>query len=163
MRYALLLSIVLTAGTAVFAQQANPEPKLDPKTGLVYSVPAANNGTKGLQPCPEKFDDEVEILKEKRTGVLPPKATKTQPAKFTSQAREAVKKEHKLPFETASVFSLVVNEQGLPESVCLKTPAGYGLDNEAFKALSRYRFDPATKEGIPFPARIFMEINFRIE
>ena len=163
MRWLLLLPLILLANSAVFAQQASPEPRVDPKTGLTYSVPAASPGPHGLLPCPEKFDDKIEILKESLPGVIPPKATKTPPAKFTREAREAVKKEHKLPFDAVSVLSLVVNVDGVPESVCLKTPAGYGLDNEAFKALARYRFDPATKEGTPFPARIFMEINFKIQ
>lgn len=163
MRSPLLFCLMLLASAAARSQQSSPEPRVDPKTGLTYSVPAAGNGTHGLQPCPDKFDDKIEILKETRTGVIPPKATKTQPAKFTREAREAVKKEHKLPFDAVSVFSLVVSVDGAPESVCLKAAAGYGLDNEAFKALVRYRFDPATKEGIPFPARIFMEINFKIE
>ena len=163
MRSTLLFCLLLLASAAAWSQQSSPEPRVDPKTGLVYSVPAASPAPHGLQPCPEKFDDGVEILKETRPGVIAPKATKTQPAKLTREARETAKKQHGTPFDAVSVFSLVVNVEGEPESVCLKTPAGYGLDNEAFKAIARYRFDPATKEGVPFPARIFMEINFKIQ
>lgn len=163
MRWILSLGLVSLACSAVWSQEANPEPRVDPKTGLVYTVPAANTSPHGLQPCPDKFDDNVEILKESRPGVIPPKATRTPPPKLTREVRATAKKEHKGPFEAVSVFSLVVSVDGLPESVCLKTPAGYGLDDEAFKAVARYRFDPATKEGLPFPARIFLEVNFKIE
>ena len=164
MRWICLFCLTLLTSSALWSQQTNPEPRVDPKTGgLVYSVPAAGSGPHGLLPCPEKFDDGVEILREKRTGIIPPKATKTPPAKLTREAREAMKKEHMSSFEAVSVFSLVVSVDGAPQSVCLKKSAGYGLDNEAFKALERYHFDPATREGTPFPARIFMEINFKIE
>jgi len=35
-----------------------------------------------------------------------------------------------------------------------------GLDEEALKAVRKYRFKPATLEGVPVPVPIVVEINF---
>ncbi len=89
--------LLLLAAPLAWAQQSSqtPEPKLEPGTGLVYSVPAGKATTgkdsAGLKECPASFSDGVEVLQELKPGVVAPKATKTQPAKFPKDAREAMK------------------------------------------------------------------------
>jgi outer membrane biosynthesis protein TonB len=40
---------------------------------------------------------------------------------------------------------------------------GYGLDEQALKAVMKYRFKPAMKEGsVPVPVMITVEVNFRL-
>ena len=38
--------------------------------------------------------------------------------------------------------------------------APYGLDKQAMKAARKYRFEPATKEGISVAVRLKVEVNF---
>jgi len=163
MRWKFLLYILILAAPAAWSQseQTGPQPKIEKGTGLVYSIPSANASPRDSHACPAKFTDGVEILEEKRQGILPPEVTHTKPAKFPREAREAMKKDHKKTLEAASLLSLVVTSEGLPSSICVKKPAGYGLDAEAIKTVQHYQFEPATKEGVPFPVRIFIEVNFK--
>ncbi|HTB97961.1 MAG TPA: energy transducer TonB [Terracidiphilus sp.] len=165
MRWNPWFCVLLLASPAVWSQQSSTSPRVEPGTGLVYSVPAGKAGPASNEPvpCPATFTDGIEILKKEGDGIVAPKTTKTQPAKFPKESRDAMKKDHKTTFEAVSLVSLVVSADGLPEKLCIKRPAGYGLDVEALKAVTRYRFEPASKEGTPFPARIFIEVNFKSE
>lgn len=163
MHWRLSLCILILAAPAAWSQsqQTGPEPKIEKGTGLVYSIPAANVGPADPHACPAKFTDGVEILEEKRQGILPPEVTHMKPAKFPREAREAMKKDHKKTLDAVSLLSLVVTPEGLPANICVKKPAGYGLDAEAIKTVQHYQFEPATKEGVPFPSRIFIEVHFK--
>ena len=116
--------------------------------------------------CPAQFNDSIETngIASKigpGTDVTPPKPTHTVVANFSDKARR-MRKDKKLPPDGfKSVISLVVSKEGLPTQLCLKTPAGYGLDAEAGKAVSQYRFDPALKDGQPIAARLNVEVRFR--
>ncbi len=59
-------------------------------------------------------------------------------------------------------FSLIVDVKGWPQDVCLTKSAGYGLDANAAGAVRRYGFKPATKDGKRVPARVSIEIFFRL-
>ena len=39
---------------------------------------------------------------------------------------------------------------------------GFGLDEEAMKAVSRYKFRPAMRAGVPVSVEISVEVSFRI-
>ena len=57
---------------------------------------------------------------------------------------------------------MVVGVDGIPHDVCLVKAAGYDLDGKAAEAAGKYRFKPAMKDGLPVPARITIEVNFRL-
>ena len=42
------------------------------------------------------------------------------------------------------------------------TPLGDGLDENAIAAVKKWRFNPATRNGVPVAVRVEVEINFRI-
>ena len=69
---------------------------------------------------------------------------------------------HLKPFEAISLITLIVDAEGNPQNVCVKKPAGYGLDGQAVRAVEQYRSDPATRDGSPVPVRISVEVNFRL-
>jgi TonB family protein len=60
------------------------------------------------------------------------------------------------------LVSVMVTEDGLPADLRVERPLGYGLDEAALTAVSKYRFTPAMKDGQPVAARIFVEVNFRL-
>ena len=62
----------------------------------------------------------------------------------------------------ASVVSLLVDDDGIPEKVTTVRPLGYGLDEKAIEAVNQYRLKPATYQGAPIPSRITVEVNFHI-
>jgi outer membrane biosynthesis protein TonB len=91
-----------------------------------------------------------------------PKPTRTPEPEFSDKARKAIKKQHLKFFNGVSVVSMIVDLDGIPRDLCLQKAAGYGLDAQAEKAAGQYRFEPATRDGKPVPARIAVEINFRL-
>ena len=94
----------------------------------------------------------------------PPRVLHFAEAEFTKQALKAAKR-NKLngSNHAISFISLVVDTNGVPQELCVYRPAGFGLDEQAANAVSQYRFEPATKsDGSPVPARITVEVNFRL-
>jgi hypothetical protein len=113
--------------------------------------------------CPATFNDSLATdgIAGKADGALPPKPINHVEAEFSQEARTAFHMLHPEGGELVSVLSLIVDVDGKPRDLCLKTPAGYGLDAKAAKAVLQYRFQPATKDGKPVPVRITIEANFR--
>ncbi len=75
---------------------------------------------------------------------------------YTVEARRA-------HVEGAVVLTLMVGTDGLPRDIKLIRHLGYGLDEEAIKAVRTWRFEPAKKNGRPVPIRIdTLEIEFRL-
>jgi protein TonB len=60
------------------------------------------------------------------------------------------------------LLTMLISEEGQPTTVSVVVPLGSGLDEEALKAARQYRFKPATLDGIAIPARITLEVSFRL-
>ena len=57
-----------------------------------------------------------------------------------------------------------VTEQGVPEQIGVLDGLGDGLTEQALEAVRNWRFKPAIgKDGKPFPARIPVEVTFRLQ
>jgi len=87
-------------------------------------------------------------------NVKPPVALYAPSAQYSEQARRA-------KLGGVVVVSTLVNEDGLPTEIKLVKSLGMGLDENAIECVSRYRFKPGTKDGVPVPVRITIEISFR--
>ena len=114
--------------------------------------------------CPAKFDDSLEtdgIVRDFKNGVTPPKPTFQPIAEFSDKARREGRKHH--IHEFVSVVSMVLGVDGVPRDVCLVKAAGYDLDAKAAEAAWKYRFKPAMKDGEAVPARVTMEVSFRLQ
>ena len=59
------------------------------------------------------------------------------------------------------LISGVVGVEGKLHDLRVVRPLGFGLDEQAKDAAAKYRFAPATKDGVPFPVIITIEVNFR--
>jgi TonB family protein len=59
-----------------------------------------------------------------------------------------------------SVVSIVVDTDGLPQKIRTVVPLGYGLDEEAVKAVAQFHFQPSKLSGKPVPVSITIEMNF---
>jgi TonB family protein len=110
--------------------------------------------------CPAKFDDGVVLANNFKEGVTPPKPTTMPLAGFSNRARKELKKNH--INNAISVLSMVVGADGVPRDVCLLRAAGYDLDGKAAEAAWKYRFEPAMKDGKTIPARISVEVSFKL-
>ena len=87
--------------------------------------------------------------------MTPPKATYAPDPQYSEEARKA-------RFEGTVVLWLVVDADGLPQKIKVQRSLGMGLDEQAIKAVSQWRFQPATKNGTPVPVIINVEVNFRL-
>lgn len=59
------------------------------------------------------------------------------------------------------VLQLTVATDGIPRDVRVTRTAGRDFDEPALGAFQRWRFKPSTCDGVPVPAQINVEINFR--
>jgi len=59
-------------------------------------------------------------------------------------------------------ISGTIDENGHPSDLWLKKPAGLGLDEKAIKAVSDYKFQPATCDGTAVKTPITIEVNSSI-
>jgi len=60
------------------------------------------------------------------------------------------------------VVGLIVTETGLPQGTHIVKSGGESFDTAALKAVSQYRFDPATLRGKPVPVEINIEVQFQL-
>jgi TonB family protein len=96
-----------------------------------------------------------EVVYRGGNGVTPPRAIKSPDPKYPKSAKgEGI--------EGTVVLWLIVNSQGSPEQIKVKKLVGHGFDQSAVDAVSRWKFNPATKDGKPVAVAINVEVNFRL-
>lgn len=162
------VGFVLMACT-VFAQlpthgtDSGPQPKaasVDGPSSATHLPPTIIDGipTCSMQLKLHPLADDIYKI---GNGVKSPRPRKTPEAKFSDEASMMMKEKHLSSFEAVSVIGLTVSTEGNPEDLCLLRGAGYGLDKQAYLAVEKYRFKPATFNGKAVAVRIFIEVNFR--
>ena len=62
-----------------------------------------------------------------------------------------------------SLLQITVDANGNPQSVHTIRALGYGLDEQAIKAVNHYRFKPATKNGTPVAVTVNIQCNFHTD
>ena len=129
------------------------------------STPSFQSGADGLAVCPTSFefhpekDGVYDLASSLKSGTItPPKLIKRVEPEFTDEARR--QSNLVSDFRAKTVLSLIVDKQGKPLDMCILQSAPYGLDKQAIKAVSKYRFEPATREGVAVAVRLKMEISF---
>jgi protein TonB len=70
-------------------------------------------------------------------------------------------KARKKKIEGVVTLSVIVTKEGRTADIKVKTLTP-GLDHQAIKAVSRWRFDPATEDGAPCPVRINVQVQFHL-
>ena len=90
-------------------------------------------------------------------GVSLPKATFSPTPEYTTQAA-------KKKIEGTVLLSLIVLPDGTPRNVAVSKGLGYGLDEQAVKAVSTWRFQPAVRQsdGEAVPISITIETTFHV-
>jgi len=72
---------------------------------------------------------------------------------------EKARKDHR---EGAVTLGLIVDADGSPGDIRVVKSIGDGLDEEAIKAVQKWKFHPGTYGGKPVPVEIAVEISFRL-
>jgi protein TonB len=60
------------------------------------------------------------------------------------------------------LLELTVDIAGNPVDIVITRPLGFGLDDQAVKAVKSWKFRPATLKGQPVPARVSVRVTFQL-
>ena len=139
-----LIALVLCAGLSVaaFGQQPALDPAVAPPSQAA-GAPQTDSSTASGRPY------------HVAGSVKPPKLIHSVDPEYSKEARKA-------KFSGTVEVRLVVDEDGNPTHVQVVKGVGMGLDEEAVKAVSQYKFQPATKDGKPVKVEVHVDVNFQI-
>ena len=84
----------------------------------------------------------------------PSLVSKVEPS-YSEEARKA-------KISGSVLLGVVVDQTGVPGDIHVVRPLGYQLDEEAIKAVSKWRFSPGMKDGKPVSVRANIEVSFRL-
>jgi TonB family protein len=88
-------------------------------------------------------------------GVSAPRVLFQPDPEYSEEARKA-------KFQGTCVLGLIVGPDGRPRDIHVVRSLGLGLDEKAIEAVSRWKFDPAMKDGKPVAVAISVEVDFRL-
>jgi TonB family protein len=60
------------------------------------------------------------------------------------------------------VLAVVIGTDGTAGDVQLRQSVGYGLDEQALKAITQWTFKPGTRDGMAVPVQASIQVNFRL-
>jgi TonB family protein len=89
-------------------------------------------------------------------GITPPKVIKSVDPKYSNEA-------HRARLEGNVVLLVVVDTKGKPTDIKVEKTLGGGLDEQAIKAVRKWRFSPGTKNGIPIDVPVHLNMAFHLE
>lgn len=61
-----------------------------------------------------------------------------------------------------ALYHTVIGPDGIPAEIAVARPIGFGLDENAVKAIRAAKFEPAEKDGKPVPVMLDLVVQFRI-
>jgi TonB family protein len=86
---------------------------------------------------------------------VPPRVISKHEPSYSDEARRA-------GVNTVVSATLVVSVDGVPENIRILHGAGFGLDENAAQAVSAWRFQPGTRQGVPVACTARIEVSFRL-
>ncbi|HTS68044.1 MAG TPA: energy transducer TonB [Terriglobia bacterium] len=89
------------------------------------------------------------------SGISEPIAIYSPEPAYSDEARKA-------KFQGIVLLWIVVDAQGNVRNVQVAKALGMGLDEEAVKTVSSWRFKPALRQGVPVPVQVQVEVSFRL-
>jgi TonB family protein len=88
-------------------------------------------------------------------GVTPPKLLHAKAPKFSDAAKS-------LKYDGSTLINCHVAADGTVVDLSFVRALGMGLDENALAVVSQYIFSPATKNGIPVPFEINVDVKFQL-
>jgi TonB family protein len=120
-----------------------------------YDTRSQNADVYNLKPTPSTWKPSYPGVYQVGGDVTPPKARSSVEPDYTDVARIA-------KVSGAVLLEAIIRRNGLVDVVRVVRPLGYGLEENAADALSRWVFSPATRMGSPVDVLVQVEINFRL-
>ena len=88
-------------------------------------------------------------------GMKPPKPIFQPEPSFSEIARKA-------KFQGVVTLGLMVDKDGFPKNIHIKSPLGAGLDAQAVQTVGTWKFEPAMKDGQPVAVAVAVEVDFHL-
>lgn len=110
--------------------------------------------SKPLGSAPDKGSDEETIFQVGH-GVKPPRAIYAPDPPYAEKARRA-------KYQGTCVLSLIVGSDGQPHHIRVVRALGEGLDAKAVETVSKWKFQPGTKDGAPVAVYVVIEVAFHL-
>ena len=88
-------------------------------------------------------------------GVTPPKGISMPQPEYSDYARRK-------KISGSVLLGMIVQPDGTVRSVQVTRSLEKSLDQKAIEAVNKWKFQPATKDGLPVAVRVEAEVTFRI-
>jgi TonB family protein len=132
-----------------------------PPNGLPRLAPASS-----VSQQPDKFvafDDDSGVPEMTARACAPePEHNVTMPHAIFVPDPEYSEQARKKKINGTVVVSLTVTVDGTTRDIKVVKGAGYGLDEKAVEAVSRWKFSPALRDGQPIEKEITAEVAFHL-
>jgi TonB family protein len=125
------------------------ETSVGPRSALAHSV-AARRAKLEHQPAPEGSG-----VYRVGNGIVAPNILRKGEPVYSEEAR-------KKKLQGTISVSLVVDATGTPTQIAVIRPLGMGLDEKAIEAVSKWKFAPATKDGVPVSVVADVEVSLHL-
>jgi TonB family protein len=122
---------------------------------------AAGCGLRAGTEAEKKADDNPQD-KAEGVRVFEPGGDVSPPVPTVHTAPPYSEKARMVRHQGAVVLRIVVNAQGEVEQASVVKSLGLGLDQAALRTVRTWKFRPATRNGVPVPVRVMVEISFRL-
>ena len=93
----------------------------------------------------------------------PPKGEVFAPSLVSKVEPEYSEEARRARVNAVILLGIVVGPNGLPGSIKVVRPAGFGLDAKAMEAVQQWRFSPGSKNGQAVPVQAQVEVSLRIQ
>lgn len=103
----------------------------------------------------EASDTIYDIKKAKDYGIEAPKPLYHPDPEYTDRAR-------KKKISGTVLLSIIVTPEGAVRDAIVTKSLNKDLDQQALRAVSTWKFQPATKDGQPVSVRMAVEADFRL-
>jgi TonB family protein len=90
-----------------------------------------------------------------KTGRVHPRAIYSPDPEYTDKAR-------KKKISGTVALSLTVGTDGRAHDIKVSKRLGYGLDENAVKAVQSWKWEPALEEGTPIESRVSVDVHFNL-
>ena len=128
-------------------------------TAFTFIVLLWSGGVLFGQESPPPQDTQPFLKKCSKTN--PPPCADTPPSLISAPDPECSQDARKAKINDTVVLALVVGTDGLAHDISVLKSVGHGLDDEAIKAMKKWKFKPGKSLGKSVPVQIRIESTFR--
>ncbi len=98
--------------------------------------------------------------RSRRADAAAPSAVSQAPKILSQQSAELSEEARRAKVCGTVLLNLIVGPDGTPTNVKVERSLGYGLDENAVRAVRTWRFQPGTKDGQPVAVSAQVEVNY---